>query len=99
MTVAGLGSVSFGLAVPVGVCVGVFGSSFLGVFRAGPGVAPRGGGWLGNEVRWRRRWLGGQAPLAVLRAGPLGCCGCHRRWCVDACEVARVFVCAGLGFG
>ena len=31
----------------------------FGDFWAGPGVAPRGGGLLGNGVRWRRRWPGG----------------------------------------
>ena len=71
----------------------------LGVFWAGPGVAPRGGGWLGNRVRWRRRWLGGQARRAVWRVGLLGCCGCRRCRCADACGVARGCVCAGLGFG
>ena len=59
-------------------------SGLFGVFRAGPGVAPRGSGWLGwlgNGVRWRRRWLGGQARRVVWRAGLLGCCGCRRRRC------------------
>ena len=56
-------------------------------------MAPRGGGWLGNGVRWRCRWLGGQAPQAVWRAGLLGCCGCRRSRCADACEVARGGVC------
>ena len=93
MTVAGLGSVSLGVAGPVGV------SGSFGVFRAGPGVAPRGGGWLGNGVRWRRRWLGGQARRAVWRAELLRCCGCRRRRCADACGVARGSVCAGSGFG
>ena len=31
-------------------------SGLFGDFWAGPGVAPRGGGLLGNGVRWRRRW-------------------------------------------
>ena len=30
-------------------------SGSFGVFQAAPGVAPRGDGWLGNGVRWRRR--------------------------------------------
>ena len=72
-------------------------SGSFGVIRAGPGVAPRGGGWLGNGVRWRRRWLGNQARRAVSRAGLLGCCGCRRHRCADACGVARVCVCPGLG--
>ena len=68
-------------------------SGLLGVFCAGPGVARRGGGWLGNGVRWWCRWLGGQALWAVWRAGLLGCCGCHWCRCADACGVARVCVC------
>ena len=74
-------------------------SSSLGVFWAGPGVAPRGSGLLGNGVRWRRRWLRGQARPAVWRAGLLGCCGCRRCRCADACGVLRGCVCAGLGLG
>ena len=77
-------------------------SGLFGVFQAGPGVVPRGGGWLGwlgNGVRWRRRWLGGQARRAVWRAGLLGCCGCRRRRCAGASGVARGCVCARLGFG
>ena len=38
-------------------------SGSLGVFLAGLGVAPRGGGWLGIGVRWWRRWPGGQAHI------------------------------------
>ena len=63
------------------------------VFRAEPGVACGGGGWLGNGVRWRCHWLGGQAHRALWRAGLLGCCGCRRRWCADACGSARGSVC------
>ena len=74
-------------------------SSSFGDFWAGPGVAPRGGGLLGNGVRWRRRWPGGQARRVVWRAGLLGCCGCRRCRCADACGVVRGCVCAGLGFG
>ena len=87
MTVAGLGSVSLGVAVPIGV------SGLFAVFRAGPGVAPRGGGWLGNGVRWLHRWLGGQAHRAVWWAGLLGCCGCRRRRCADASWFSRGCVC------
>ena len=68
-------------------------SGSFGIFRAGPGVAPCGIGWLGNGVRRRRRWLGGQACRAVWRAGLLWCCGCRRRRCADAFGVARVCVC------
>ena len=74
-------------------------SGSLGDFWAGPGVAPRGGGLLGNGVSRRRRWLGGQASRAVWRAGLLGCCGCRRCRCADTCGVVRGCVCAGLGFG
>ena len=71
-------------------------SSLLGVFWVGLGVAPRGGGWLGNGVRWWRRWLGCNARRAVWRAGLLGCCRCR---CANAIRVARVCLCAGLGLG
>ena len=74
-------------------------SGSFGDFWAGPGVAPRGGGLLGNGVRWRRRWPGGQARRVVWRAGLLGCCGCRRCRCADAFGVVRGCVCAGLGFG
>ena len=74
-------------------------SGSLGDFRAGPGVAPRGGGLLGNGVRWRRRWPGGQARRVEWCAGLLGCCGCRRCRCADACGVVRGYVCAGLGLG
>ena len=74
-------------------------SGLRGVFRAGPGVAPRGGGWLGNRVRWQRRWLGRQARRAVWRVGLLGCLGCRRCQCAEACGVARGCVCVGLSFG
>ena len=60
-------------------------SGSFGDFWTGPGVAPRGGGLLGNGVRWRRRWPGGQARRVVWRAGLLGCCGCRRCRCADAC--------------
>ena len=53
-------------------------SGLFGDFWAGPGVAPRGGCLLGNRVRWRRRWPGGQARRVVWCAGLLGCCGCRR---------------------
>ena len=65
-----------------------FGSS--GDFLAGLGVAPRGGGLLGNGVRWRRRWPGGQARRGVWCAGLLGCCGCRWCRCADACGVRVV---------
>ena len=68
-------------------------SGSFGDFWAGPGVAPRGGGLLGNGVRWRRRWPGGQARRVVWCAGLLGCCGCRRCRCADACGVVRVCVC------
>ena len=74
-------------------------SGSFGVFQAGPGVALRGAGWLGNRVRWQRRWLGGQARCALWRAPLLGCCGSCRLRCADACVVARGCVSAGLGFG
>ena len=74
-------------------------SCSLDVVWAGLGVVPRGSGWLGNGVRWWRRRLGGQARRAVWRAGLLGCCGCRRCRCADACGVRRGCVCAGLGFG
>ena len=77
-------------------------SGSFGVFWAGPGVAARGGGWLGwlgNGVSWLRGWLGGQARRVVWRAGLLGCCGCRRRRCAGACGVVRGCVCAGSGFG
>ena len=74
-------------------------SGSLGVFWAGPGVAPRCCGWLGNWARWGRRWLGGQARRAVWCVGLLACCGCHWCRCADACGVARGCMCAGLGFG
>ena len=46
-------------------------SGLFGDFWAGPGVAPRGGGLLGNGVRWRRRWLGGSgASCCVARRAP-----------------------------
>ena len=47
-------------------------SGSFGDFWAGPGVAPRGGTLLGNGVRWRRRWPGGQARRVVWCAGLLG---------------------------
>ena len=57
--VAGLGSVPLGVVVPVVVCVGVLRRPVcLMTFGAGPGMAPRGGGLLGNEVRWRRAGRG-----------------------------------------
>ena len=74
-------------------------SGSFGDLWAGPGVAPRGGGLLGNGVRWRRRWPGGHARRVVWCAGLLGCCGCRRCRCADACGVVRGCVCAGLGFG
>ena len=74
-------------------------SGSFGDFWAGAGVAPRGGGLLGNRVRRRRRWPGGQARRVVWCAGLLGCCGCRRCRCADACGVLRGCVCAGLGFG
>ena len=74
-------------------------SGLFGDFRAEPGMAPRGGGSLGNGFRWQRRWPGGQARRVVWRAGLLGCCGCRRCRCADACGVVRGCVCAGLGFG
>ena len=74
-------------------------SGSFGDFWAGPGVAPRGGGVLGNGVRWRRRWPGGLVRRVVWRAGLLGCCGCRRCRCADACGVVRGCVRAGLGFG
>ena len=74
-------------------------SGSLGVFWAGLGAAPRGGGWLGIGVRWWRRWPGGQAGRTVWHAGLLGCCGCRRCRCADACGVASVSVCAGVGLG
>ena len=74
-------------------------SGSFGDFWLGPGVAPRGGGLLGNGVRWRRRWPGGQARRVVWCAGLLGCCGCRRCRCADAYGVVRGCVCAGLGFG
>ena len=49
-------------------------SGSFGDFWAGPGVAPRGGGLLGNVVRWRRPLPGGQARRVVWCAGLLGCC-------------------------
>ena len=72
-------------------------SGLLGVFWARTGVAPRGGGWLGNGGRSWCRWLGGQARRAVWRAGLLGCCGWSRCRCADACGVARGCVSAGVG--
>ena len=74
-------------------------SGLFGDFWAGPGAAPRGAGLLGNRVRWRCRWLGGQARRVVWCAGLLGCCGCRRCRCANACGVVRACVCAGLGFG
>ena len=74
-------------------------SGSLGDFRAGPGVAPRGGGLLGNGVRLWRRWPGGQVRLVVQCAGLLGCCGWRRCRCADTYGVVRGCVCAGLGFG
>ena len=74
-------------------------SGSFGDFGAGPGVAPRGSGLLGNGVRWRRRWPGGQARRVVWCAGLLGCCGYRRCRCADPCEVVRGCVCARLGFG
>ena len=69
----------------------------FGDFWAGPGVAPRGGGLLGNGVRWRRRWPGGQARRGVWCAGLLGCCGCRRCRCPDACGVAEGVCLCGAG--
>ena len=43
------------------VCWRPSASGLFGDFWAAPGVAPRGGGLLGNGVRWRRRWPGGQS--------------------------------------
>ena len=74
-------------------------SGSFGDFWAGPGVARRVGCLLGNGVRWRRRWPGGQARCVVWCAGLLGCCGCRRCRCADACGVVRGCVCAGLSFG
>ena len=74
-------------------------SGLFGDLLVGPGVAPRGGGLLGNGIRGRRRWPGGQARRVVWRAGLLGCCGCRRCRCADACGVVRRCVCAGLAFG
>ena len=46
-------------------------SGLLGDFWAGPGVAPRGGGLLGNGARLRRRWPGGSgASCCVARRAP-----------------------------
>ena len=99
-TVSGPGSAPLGVVVLVVVCVGFLSASGLfGDFWAGPGVAPRGGAVLDNGVRWRRRWPGGQARRVVWRAGLLGCCGCRRCRCADACGVVRGCVRAGLGFG
>ena len=50
-------------------------SGSSGDFWAGPGVAPRGGGLLGNGVRWRRRWPGGQAPVLCGAQGSWGAVG------------------------
>ena len=89
-----------GVVVFVVVCVGFLWRPVrLATSGQGPGVAPRGGGLLGNGVRWRRRWPGGQARRVVWRAGLLGCCGCRRCRCADACGVVRGCVRAGLGFG
>ena len=74
-------------------------SGSFGDFWAGPGVVPRGDGLLGNGVRWRRHWPGGQVRRVVWCAGLLGCCGCRRCRCAAACGVVRGCVCAGLGFG
>ena len=82
----GLGFSTVGCSAPswrVRLCPSA--SGLLGVFSAGLGTAPRGAGGLGIGVRWSRRWLGGQARRAVWRAGPLGCCGCRRCRCADAC--------------
>ena len=85
---AGLGSVPLNVAVPVGLCVGVL-RLLVCFVSSGRGLAPRIGGLLGNGVRWRRRWLGGQARRAVWRAGLLGSCVCRRCPCADTCGVAR----------
>ena len=74
-------------------------SGSFGDFSAGRGVAPCGGGLLGNGVRWRRRWPGGQARRVVWRAGLLGCCACRRCRCADACGVVRGCVCANWALG
>ena len=75
-----------------------FGFRFVRCLPGGAWLgAPCGGGWLGNGVRWRRRWLGDQARPAVWRAGLLGWCACCRRRCADACGVARGCVFGLLG--
>ena len=98
--VAGLGSAPLGVVVPVVVCVGFLRRPVC-LVTSGRGLAwrPSGGGLLGNGVRWRRRWPGGQAHRVVWRAGLLGCCGCRRCPCADACGVVRGCVRPGLGFG
>ena len=96
----GPGFGAFGRSGPLSCALASFGFWFAWLLlgRAWR-VAPRGGGLLGNGVRWRRRWLGGQARRAVWRAGLLGCCGYRRCRCADACWVVRECVCAALGFG
>ena len=55
-TVAGLGSAPLGVVVLVVVCVGFLGRPVrLVTSGRGLGGGARGGGLLGNGVRWRRR--------------------------------------------
>ena len=58
------------VVVPVVVCVGVLRRP-VRLVTSGRGLAPRGGGLLGNGVRWRRRWPGGSgASCCVARRAP-----------------------------
>ena len=92
MTVVGLGSVPLGVAVPVGVCVGVLWLPVCLVF-SGRGLA-----WRPAAVVGWVTGLGGSA--AGWGLGRVVLCGAQGSWgAVGAAGVARVCVCAGLGFG
>ena len=99
-TVAGLGSAPLGVVVLVVVCVGFLRRPVHLV------TSERGLAWRPVVVVcWvtgldgGAAGLGVQAGRVVWRAGLLGCCGCHRCRCADACGVVRGCVRAGLGFG
>ena len=95
--VAGLGSAPLGVVVLVVVCVGFLRRPVRLVNSV------RGLAWRPVVVVCSVTGLdggaAGQARRVVWRAGLLGCCGCRRCRCADACGVLRGCVRAGLGFG
>ena len=93
-TVSGPGSAPLGVVVLVVVCVGFLRRPVC-LVTSGRGLA-----WRPVVVLcWITGLDGGAAGRGVRRAGLLGCCGCRRCRCADACGVVRGCVRAGLGFG